>query len=68
MFKYHPSTFKEFQALIKNEDIYLGNIDASKITGMPTLFAGSPRALLMPLKNGMSLKLKIWKQCFAMQL
>ena len=67
MFKCHPA-IKELQALIKNEDNYLGNIDASKITGMPTLFAGSTKSLLIPLKNGMFLKLKIWKQCFAMQL
>ncbi|MCI6578749.1 MAG: DarT ssDNA thymidine ADP-ribosyltransferase family protein, partial [Campylobacter sp.] len=37
-FKYHPQTKDELKALVKNEDIYLGDIDTSAITDMSELF------------------------------
>lgn len=37
-FKYHPQTKDELQALVNNEDIYLGDIDTSAITDMSYLF------------------------------
>ena len=37
-FKYHPQTKDELKALVKNEDIYLGDIDTSAITDMSSLF------------------------------
>ena len=37
-FKYYPQTKDELKALVKNEDIYLGDIDTSAITDMSSLF------------------------------
>ncbi|MDY3245689.1 DarT ssDNA thymidine ADP-ribosyltransferase family protein [Campylobacter sp.] len=37
-FKYHPQTKDELQALVDDENIYLGDIDTSAITDMSELF------------------------------
>ena len=41
MKKYSPKTKRELQELIKDESIYLGDIDTSLITDMSNLFDGS---------------------------
>ncbi|QDQ36554.1 BspA family leucine-rich repeat surface protein (plasmid) [Campylobacter jejuni] len=41
--KYFPETKEELQALVKDESIYLGDIDTSKITDMSELFKNSTR-------------------------
>ena len=38
MKKYSPKTKRELQELIKDESIYLGDIDTSNITDMSSLF------------------------------
>ncbi|EOG8842656.1 BspA family leucine-rich repeat surface protein [Campylobacter jejuni] len=43
MAKYTPETKEELKALIKDESIYLGDIDTSKITDMSELFLYSKR-------------------------
>ncbi|EAJ2975815.1 DUF285 domain-containing protein [Campylobacter jejuni] len=42
-YKFTPETKEELQALVKDESIYLGDIDTSKITDMSYLFANSTR-------------------------
>ena len=39
-FKYHPKTKEELLKLCRNESVYLGDIDTSKITDMSCLFDG----------------------------
>ena len=39
VFKYHPNTKEELLKLCRDESIYLGNIDTSKITDMSELFS-----------------------------
>ncbi|TEY03879.1 BspA family leucine-rich repeat surface protein, partial [Campylobacter sp. US12a] len=41
--KYFPETKEELKTLIKDESIYLGDIDTSNITDMSYLFANSDR-------------------------
>ena len=41
--KYHPNSKEELKALCKDESIYLGDIDTSKITDMSELFYYSKR-------------------------
>ena len=40
-FKYHPKTKEELEQLCRDETVYLGDIDTSKITDMSCLFEGS---------------------------
>ena len=40
-FKYHPKTKEELLKLCRNESVYLGDIDTSKITDMSKLFIGN---------------------------
>ena len=40
-FKYHPETKEELLKLCRNESVYLGDIDTSKITDMSKLFIGN---------------------------
>ena len=42
-FKYHPKTKEELKELVKDESIYLGDIDTSNITDMSYLFHKSTR-------------------------
>ncbi|EOH7710691.1 BspA family leucine-rich repeat surface protein, partial [Campylobacter coli] len=42
-YKYTPKTKEELKALVKDESIYLGDIDTSEITDMSYLFANSTR-------------------------
>ena len=39
-FKYHPETKEELEQLCRDETVYLGDIDTSKITDMRDLFRG----------------------------
>ena len=39
-FKYHPETKEELLKLCRDESVYLGDIDTSKITDMSDLFSG----------------------------
>ncbi|MCI6579421.1 MAG: hypothetical protein MSC50_04000 [Campylobacter sp.] len=39
--KYKPSTKTELQELVKDESVYLGDINTSLITDMSNLFDGS---------------------------
>ena len=41
--KYKPQTKDELKELLKDESIYLGDIDTSLITNMKSLFANSKR-------------------------
>ena len=40
-FKYHPETKEELLKLCRDESVYLGDIDTSKITDMSELFSGN---------------------------
>ena len=40
-FKYHPKTKEELLRLCRDKNVYLGDIDTSKITDMSCLFEGS---------------------------
>ena len=40
-FKYHPETKEELYKLCRDESVYLGDIDTSKITDMSELFSGN---------------------------
>ena len=40
-FKYHPETKEELLKLCRDESVYLGDIDTSKITDMSDLFRGN---------------------------
>ena len=40
-FKYHPKTKEELLKLCRDESVYLGDIDTSKITDMSGLFSGN---------------------------
>ncbi|MCW1356240.1 hypothetical protein OLQ17_09275 [Campylobacter jejuni] len=42
-YKYAPKTKEELQALVRDQSIYLGDIDASEITDMSYLFKNSLR-------------------------
>ncbi|EMJ8390083.1 BspA family leucine-rich repeat surface protein, partial [Campylobacter jejuni] len=42
-YKYTPKTKEELKALVKDESIYLGDIDTSNITDMSCLFTNSTR-------------------------
>ena len=39
VFKYHPKTKEELEQLCRDETVYLGDIDTSKITDMSELFS-----------------------------
>ncbi|EEX47867.1 hypothetical protein GCWU000246_01581, partial [Jonquetella anthropi E3_33 E1] len=51
-YKYHPETKEELKKLVKDESIYLGDIDTSNITDMSHLFRKSTRKDFSALKSG----------------
>ena len=49
--KYKPQTKDELKELLKDESIYLGDIDTSLITNMKSLFSNSKRENFDGIEN-----------------
>ncbi|EFR6153162.1 DUF285 domain-containing protein, partial [Campylobacter jejuni] len=63
-YKYTPKTKEELQALVKDESIYLGDIDTSEITDMSYLFTGSTRTNFSGIEKWNTGKVKTMRSMF----
>ncbi|EOJ0300438.1 BspA family leucine-rich repeat surface protein, partial [Campylobacter jejuni] len=63
-YKYTPKTKEELQALVKDESIYLGDIDTSEITDMSYLFTGSTRTNFSGIEKWNTDKVKTMRSMF----